>query len=203
MSGYEVMATGAPAQGLPLWAFSQQQHHHASRLKELGMLGSPAHLHLRPRRQPSLALIAVSVMRRHIMKGEPALARRQLEGALVIFRRLGARKDAEQSMQALTSMALYQTRPPASVLQSDDDWARIQAVLPPPSRRGRPRADDRRTLEAILYVHQTGCAWNQLPIALGDGVTAFRRFGQWRSAGTWELICRILGDGAATSQAYA
>jgi transposase InsO family protein len=32
----------------------------------------------------------------------------------------------------------------------DDQWARIEPLLPPPKRRGRRRADDRRTLNGIL-----------------------------------------------------
>ncbi len=39
-------------------------------------------------------------------------------------------------------------------------WTILQPLLPPRKRMGRPRADDRRTLNAILYVllcpaHQT------------------------------------------------
>jgi hypothetical protein len=40
----------------------------------------------------------------HVAKGEPGPAREWLETALAIFRRLGARKDAEQVEQALTAL---------------------------------------------------------------------------------------------------
>jgi hypothetical protein len=39
----------------------------------------------------------------HAQKGEPKLARERLEAALAIFRRLGARKDAEQVERALVT----------------------------------------------------------------------------------------------------
>ena len=40
----------------------------------------------------------------HVRKGEPEAARERLEAALAIFRRLGARKDAERVEQALTDL---------------------------------------------------------------------------------------------------
>jgi transposase len=61
-------------------------------------------------------------------------------------------------------------------------------VLPSPARTGRHRADDRRTLEAILYQQRTGCAWVALPAAFGDEATAHRRLRQWQEAGLWERI---------------
>ena len=72
---------------------------------------------------------------------------------------------------------------------TDAQWAQIEALLPPrPHRRGRPRADDRRTLEAILYVQRTGCAWSDLPAELGDEATAHRRWQEWQAAGLWERL---------------
>jgi transposase len=72
-------------------------------------------------------------------------------------------------------------------------WAAIAALLPRPARMGRPRVDDRRTLEAVLYQRRTGCAWARLPAALGDGATAHRRWREWQAAGLWERIEAILG----------
>jgi transposase len=71
---------------------------------------------------------------------------------------------------------------------TDAQWAVIQALLAPGARTGRPRADDRRTLEAILYKLDTGCGWHAIPPALGDGVTAYRRLRAWQAAGVWEPI---------------
>jgi hypothetical protein len=36
-----------------------------------------------------------------------------------------------------------------------------------PSRLGRPRADDRRTVNGILFVLRTGCRWHDLPREYG------------------------------------
>jgi hypothetical protein len=46
---------------------------------------------------------------------------------------------------------------------TDAQWAILLPLLPPRNRICRLRADDRRTLNAILYVLRTGCAWLDLP----------------------------------------
>lgn len=75
---------------------------------------------------------------------------------------------------------------------SDEQWARIQPLLPASRKEGRPRANDRRTLEGILYVLRTGCRWNDLPAEYGSGVTCWRRLTQWEADGTWDRIWRTL-----------
>jgi transposase len=42
---------------------------------------------------------------------------------------------------------------------SDGEWEVIRPFLPPRSRVGRPRADDRMVLNGILYVLTSGCRW--------------------------------------------
>jgi transposase len=42
---------------------------------------------------------------------------------------------------------------------SDYEWEVIGPLLPPMSRVGRPRADDRMVLNGILYVLTSGCRW--------------------------------------------
>lgn len=75
---------------------------------------------------------------------------------------------------------------------TDDQWARIQPLLPAMRKEGRPRADDRRTLEGILYVLRTGCRWNDLPAEYGSGVTCWRRLTQWEADGAWDRIWKVL-----------
>jgi transposase len=45
----------------------------------------------------------------------------------------------------------------------DFEWEVIKPLLPPMSRVGRPRTDDRRILNGILYVFTTGCRWMNMP----------------------------------------
>jgi transposase len=57
-----------------------------------------------------------------------------------------------------------------------EQWEFVEPFLPPKAKEGRPRADDRQTVNAILYVLKTGIPWNDdLPDGYGDEVTAWRR----------------------------
>ena len=76
---------------------------------------------------------------------------------------------------------------------TDEQWAVIEPLIPERRRGpGRPRADDRRTLNGILYVLKTGCAWEDLPREYGSAVTCWRRLQQWSDDGTWERVWRAL-----------
>ena len=55
---------------------------------------------------------------------------------------------------------------------SDAQWNQLQPLLPPPSRRGRPRTRDLRSiLDGIFYLLQAGCAWRLLPTEFGPWST--------------------------------
>jgi transposase len=74
----------------------------------------------------------------------------------------------------------------------DDQWDRIVDKIGKQGVMGRPRADDRRCLNAILYVLITGCRWNDLPRAYGHYSTAWRRLARWARDGTLLRIWRHL-----------
>jgi len=71
---------------------------------------------------------------------------------------------------------------------TDPQWNTIQTQLPKPARTGRPRADDRTTIDAILFVLITGCRWIELPAMYGSKSTAHRRFQDMQQKGTWKKI---------------
>lgn len=76
---------------------------------------------------------------------------------------------------------------------TDREWKIIAPLLPPRATTGRPRADDRQTLNGILYVLSTGCRWEDLPPErYGSGKTCWYRFRQWRGSGLWTGIAGIL-----------
>lgn len=77
---------------------------------------------------------------------------------------------------------------------SEEQWELLQPLLPPPNKEGRPRADDRSTLDGILYVLRSGCRWRDLPAVYGSPITCWRRFRQWEADGTWERIWHVLFD---------
>lgn len=75
---------------------------------------------------------------------------------------------------------------------SDHQWQVIEPLLPLPNRMGRPRANDRQTLDAILFVLRSGSRWEDLPKELGSPTTAWRRLKSWEDAGVWENIWRAV-----------
>jgi transposase len=49
---------------------------------------------------------------------------------------------------------------------SDFEWDVVRPFLPPRSRVGWPRADDRVVLNGILYALTTGCRWMDIPLGI-------------------------------------
>lgn len=74
----------------------------------------------------------------------------------------------------------------------DVRWSRIEPFLPPKAKEGKPRADDRRTVNGILYVLVTGCRWVDMPRRYGDDSTANRRLRRWEDGGVWKRIMDAL-----------
>jgi transposase len=77
---------------------------------------------------------------------------------------------------------------------SDYEWEVIRPFLPPRSRVGRPRADDRMVLNGILYVLTSGCRWCDMPAEYGSYKTAWRRLKKWEEMGVWESIFKTLAS---------
>lgn len=75
---------------------------------------------------------------------------------------------------------------------TDEQWAVLAPLLPPPARTGRPRADDRRTLDGILYVLFTGCRWQDIPPRYGSGKTCWHRLRRWQREGVWDRLWHAL-----------
>jgi transposase len=46
---------------------------------------------------------------------------------------------------------------------TDRQWDFIRPSPPPPAYTGRPRADDKMTVNGILYVLMSGCRWMDMP----------------------------------------
>ncbi len=80
---------------------------------------------------------------------------------------------------------------------SDKLWSRIQPLLPEAKKSpkgGRPRLDDRRALNGIIFVLSTGIPWEYLPqeMGCGSGMTCWRRLRDWQEAGVWEQLHQLL-----------
>lgn len=70
----------------------------------------------------------------------------------------------------------------------------LPAPKPASPRGGRPRIDDERALNGIVFVLRTGIPWEELPQALGwgSGMTCWRRLQQWHEAGVWHELHMLL-----------
>src|SRR6202789_1514930 len=75
---------------------------------------------------------------------------------------------------------------------TDEQWQRLQAVLPlqkkgPPSKIG-----DREFVDAVLYRAKTGCPWRDLPERFGPWKSVYNRFANWAKQGHWATIFQEL-----------
>ena len=70
---------------------------------------------------------------------------------------------------------------------TDAQWERLAPLLPP-HHSGRPRADDRRILNGIMWKLATGAPWRDLPERYGAWQTAYTRFWRWTRAGVWDQL---------------
>src|SRR6188472_4543072 len=72
---------------------------------------------------------------------------------------------------------------------TDQAWAVIAPLLPPPKAGGRPRKTDlRAVMDAILYIASGGCQWRMLPRDFPPRSTVQGYFYGWRNDGTWHWI---------------
>jgi transposase len=76
---------------------------------------------------------------------------------------------------------------------TDDQWTRIEAGIRAVGiRGGKPRADDRQTIEGILWRFANGAKWRSVPAEFGPWHRVAQRFRRWAVAGVWEKLFEIL-----------
>ena len=75
----------------------------------------------------------------------------------------------------------------------DDQWERLKEYVPG-GRKGkrRPRTDNRRFLNALLWMARSGARWRDLPEELGDYATVKRRYYRWIEMGVLDAILAAL-----------
>lgn len=79
----------------------------------------------------------------------------------------------------------------------DDQWERIEALLP--GQEGQPGAtarDNRLFVEAVLYRYRAGIPWRDLPQRFGDFRVVHLRHSRWSKTGVWERIFKALAQEA-------
>jgi putative transposase len=71
---------------------------------------------------------------------------------------------------------------------TDDEFAVLEPLFPPPNGVGRRPTPLREILQAIFYVMRTGCPWRMLPHCFAPHQTVYRWFATWRDNGQWEAV---------------
>jgi transposase len=72
---------------------------------------------------------------------------------------------------------------------TDAQWAKFEAAIAAVELRGaRPRKEERRTIEAIIWRLDNGAKWRSIPTELGNWHHAYLRFRRWTVNGVWDRI---------------
>ena len=85
----------------------------------------------------------------------------------------------------------------------DDQWDRIAPLLAGKSTdRGRSGADNRRFVEAVLWVLRTGSPWRDLHDGFGRWNSVYKRFSRWSVRKVWHRIFAELAKDADFEEVY-
>jgi putative transposase len=77
----------------------------------------------------------------------------------------------------------------------DELWKRMAPLIlemDPPKDTGRPRANPRNVMDAIIFRIRTGCQWNHIPQVYGDDSTIHRTFQHWVEIGLFPRLWALL-----------
>lgn len=75
---------------------------------------------------------------------------------------------------------------------SDEQWARLETLLPPLIGQGRPYLAHRPIVSGIVWVLRTGAPWRDVPERFGKWTTVSSRFRRWTAQGIWQAIWAAL-----------
>ena len=75
---------------------------------------------------------------------------------------------------------------------TDKDWERIKTLLPKRQNGpGRPRQNDRKILDALLWLAHTKQTWRELPDHFPPFQTCNRRYHEWKKLGFLDKVIRL------------
>lgn len=85
--------------------------------------------------------------------------------------------------------------PRVRLILKDHQWARMESHLPgKKSDPGRTGEDNRRFLEAVLWLARTGSPWRDLPAVFGNWNSVFIRFSRWSKNGAWDRLFTAMAN---------
>ena len=76
---------------------------------------------------------------------------------------------------------------------TDEEWAVIEPLIPPPGRMGRPRElDMREVFNAVQFILGTGCQWRAIPKCFPPFTSVQNHFYAWCRTGVLERMLDAL-----------
>ena len=84
---------------------------------------------------------------------------------------------------------------------TDEQYERIEHLLPEVEGRGCPYNDHRKVINGIFWVLRSGAPWRDVPERYGNWKTVYDRFRRWAEDGTLESIVRHL-QGELDAEGY-
>lgn len=86
--------------------------------------------------------------------------------------------------------------PLGTIWRADDGlWEKVQGVLAEldaPHKGHRPRIDQRKALDGVIYHLRTGCQWSALPEEFGDDSSVHRTMQRWAERGVFDRLWATL-----------
>jgi transposase len=78
---------------------------------------------------------------------------------------------------------------------TDAQWAKMEPhCLGKPGDPGRSGTDNRRFLEAVLWIVRTGSPWRDLPAQFGNWSTVYTRFRDWVAADVFARLFEAVAE---------
>lgn len=77
---------------------------------------------------------------------------------------------------------------------SDERWDYVKQFVPMQPLKGHIRTDDRRIIDGIRYLFETGCPWTEVPRKYGSYISIRTRLKRWSEEGALEPILRSIGS---------
>jgi transposase len=71
---------------------------------------------------------------------------------------------------------------------SDAQWNYVTRYIPPQPYNGTSKTEDRKILNGILYVLETGCPWTDMPRKYGSYTAVHSRLKKWSTEGVLDPI---------------
>jgi transposase len=75
---------------------------------------------------------------------------------------------------------------------TDEQWARLQPLLPWRAQGRKATHGDRLFVEAVIFRARTGIPWRDLPERFGSWKSNYNRFRNWATKDVWAQVFREL-----------